>query len=44
MISHTAGLIRPRFQQLGSEYGSIIGLKFGSQNVVVLNSYKHVKE
>jgi hypothetical protein len=26
-----------------AEYGSIIGLKIGSQNFVVLNSYNHVK-
>ena len=32
-----------RFQQMQAKYGSIIGLKFGSQNVVVLNSYKHVR-
>ncbi|RYP80176.1 hypothetical protein DL769_002589 [Monosporascus sp. CRB-8-3] len=26
-----------------ADYGSIIGLKIGSQNLVILNSYKHVK-
>ncbi|KAH6648012.1 cytochrome P450 [Truncatella angustata] len=31
------------FQRMQAEYGSIIGLKIGSQNFVVLNSYKHVK-
>lgn len=30
--------------QWTKEFGSIIGLKLGPQNVVVLNSYKHVKE
>ncbi|KAK7966406.1 uncharacterized protein PG986_000683 [Apiospora aurea] len=32
-----------KFHEWQAEYGSIIGLKFGSQNVVVLNNYKHVK-
>ncbi|KAK7978164.1 hypothetical protein PG988_005654 [Apiospora saccharicola] len=32
-----------KFQQMQAEYGSIIGLKFGSQNAVILNSYKHVR-
>ncbi|KAK9783103.1 putative Cytochrome P450 [Seiridium cardinale] len=32
-----------KFQRMQADYGSIIGLKIGSQNVVVLNSYKHVK-
>ena len=36
-------LIIRRFHELGKEYGSIIGLKLGPQNVVVLNSYKHVR-
>ncbi|KAH8805047.1 cytochrome P450 [Xylogone sp. PMI_703] len=26
------------------QYGTIVGLKFGTQNVVILNHYKHVKE
>jgi hypothetical protein len=26
------------------QYGSFIGLRFGPENIVVLNSYKHVKE
>lgn len=33
-----------RFHDWGKEYGSIIGLKLGPQNVVVLNDYKHVQE
>ncbi|TVY75686.1 Cytochrome P450 monooxygenase patH, partial [Lachnellula suecica] len=32
-----------KFHELGQKYGSIIGLKLGSQNVVVLNSYEHVR-
>jgi hypothetical protein len=32
-----------RFEQMKAQYGSILGLKLGSQNIVVLNSYKHVK-
>ena len=32
-----------RFHELRADYGSIVGLKLGSQNVVVLNSYKHVR-
>ncbi|KAK3315853.1 cytochrome P450 [Apodospora peruviana] len=32
-----------KFKDMKAEYGSIIGLKIGSQNVVVLNSHKHVK-
>ena len=32
-----------RFHEFGAEYGSIIGLKLGSQTVVVLNSYEHVR-
>ncbi|CAJ0550220.1 Ff.00g101500.m01.CDS01 [Fusarium sp. VM40] len=32
-----------KFRDMQAEYGSIIGLKIGSQNFVVLNSYKHVK-
>ncbi|KAI0163026.1 cytochrome P450 [Pestalotiopsis sp. NC0098] len=32
-----------KFNEWKAQYGSIIGLKIGSQNVVVLNSYKHVK-
>ncbi|KAF7532399.1 hypothetical protein G7054_g7988 [Neopestalotiopsis clavispora] len=32
-----------KFHQWKAKYGSIVGLKIGSQNVVVLNSYKHVK-
>ena len=37
-------LTTTRFHELGVDYGSIVGLKLGSQNVVVLNSYKHVRE
>lgn len=33
----------PRFQQWSVNHGPILGLKLGSQNVVILNSYKHVK-
>jgi cytochrome P450 len=33
-----------RWHEWGKEYGDIIGLKFGPQNVVVLNNFKHVKE
>ncbi|KAK4215596.1 cytochrome P450 [Rhypophila decipiens] len=32
-----------KFEQLKSSYGSIIGLKMASQNVVILNHYSHVK-
>ncbi|KAF7557676.1 hypothetical protein G7046_g5968 [Stylonectria norvegica] len=32
-----------KFQTMQADYGSIIGLKMASQNVVILNSYKHVK-
>jgi hypothetical protein len=32
-----------RFHELTKEYGSIVGLKLGPQNVVVLNGYKHVR-
>ncbi|SPJ78457.1 related to O-methylsterigmatocystin oxidoreductase [Fusarium torulosum] len=32
-----------KFHEMQADYGSIIGLKIGSQNFVVLNSYKHVK-
>ncbi|KAK3337598.1 cytochrome P450 [Cercophora scortea] len=31
------------FQRMQADHGSIIGLKVGAQNLVVLNSYKHVK-
>jgi hypothetical protein len=37
-------LIRVRFQEWRKDYGDIIGLKFGPTNVVILNSFKHVKE
>ncbi|KAI0016578.1 cytochrome P450 [Xylariomycetidae sp. FL0641] len=33
----------PRFRELAAEYGSIIGLKLGAQNVIVLNSYEYVR-
>ncbi|GAB0138040.1 hypothetical protein EsDP_00006287 [Epichloe bromicola] len=32
-----------KFQSWQANYGSIIGLKIGSQNIVILNSYRHVK-
>ncbi|KAI8221561.1 Cytochrome P450 monooxygenase patH [Colletotrichum sp. SAR 10_86] len=32
------------FHDLGATFGSIIGLKLGSQNFVILNNYKHVRE
>ncbi|KAI0470408.1 cytochrome P450 [Xylariaceae sp. FL0804] len=32
-----------KFCEFTAEYGSIVGLKLGCQNVVVLNSYEHVK-
>lgn len=32
------------FHEWTQDYGSIVGLKLGPQNVVILNSYKHVKE
>ena len=32
-----------RFHKFRADYGSIVGLKLGSQSVVVLNSYKHVR-
>ncbi len=32
-----------RFHEFRADYGSIVGLKLGSQSVVVLNSYKHVR-
>ncbi len=34
----------PRFHEWRKQYGDIIGLKFGPQNVVVLNNHHHVKE
>jgi hypothetical protein len=37
-------LIRDRFQEWRKDYGDVIGLKFGLTNVVILNSFKHVKE
>lgn len=37
-------LIASRFDEWANEYGPIVGLKFGPQNVVVLNNYHHVKE
>jgi hypothetical protein len=33
-----------RFHRWRKDYGDIIGLKFGSKNVVILNNYKHVTE
>ncbi|KAJ9613321.1 hypothetical protein H2200_003263 [Cladophialophora chaetospira] len=33
-----------KFHEWGKQYGDIIGLKFGPQNVVILNNYKHIKE
>lgn len=33
-----------RWEEWRKDYGSIIGLKLGSQNAVVLNSYKAVAE
>ncbi len=33
-----------RFHEWTKGYGSIIGLKLGPQNVVILNNYKHIKE
>ncbi|KIW32629.1 uncharacterized protein PV07_04160 [Cladophialophora immunda] len=33
-----------KFHELSKEYGPIVGLKFGPQNVVVLNHYQPVKE
>lgn len=33
-----------RFHELSKQYGPIVGLKFGPQNVVVLNHYQPVKE
>ncbi|KAI8302084.1 Cytochrome P450 monooxygenase patH [Colletotrichum sp. SAR11_59] len=33
-----------KFHDLGATFGSIIGLKLGSQNFVILNNYKHVRE
>ena len=33
-----------RFHQFRADYGSIVGLKLGSQSLVVLNSYEHVRE
>jgi hypothetical protein len=41
LCNYNTNLIR--FQGMKNEYGSIIGLKFASQNVVILNSYKHVR-
>ncbi|KAK5653767.1 hypothetical protein OQA88_7924 [Cercophora sp. LCS_1] len=32
-----------KFHEWQADYGSIIGLKFASQNAVILNNYKHVK-
>ncbi|KAI1496915.1 cytochrome P450 [Biscogniauxia marginata] len=32
-----------KFHEFTTEYGSIVGLKMGSQNVVILNSYEHVR-
>ena len=33
-----------RFRDWTQKYGSIIGLKFGPANVVILNNYKDVQE
>ncbi|MCJ1299231.1 hypothetical protein MMC08_002023 [Hypocenomyce scalaris] len=33
-----------KFDEWAKDYGPIVGLKFGPQNVVVLNSFQHVKE
>jgi hypothetical protein len=32
-----------RFHEFRADYSSIVGLKLGSQSVVVLNSYQHVR-
>jgi hypothetical protein len=32
-----------RFHGFRADYGSIVGLKLGSQSVVILNSYEHVR-
>ncbi|MCJ1246862.1 hypothetical protein MMC30_004071 [Trapelia coarctata] len=32
-----------KFHEYRADYGSIVGLKLGSQSVVVLNSYEHVR-
>jgi hypothetical protein len=41
---HFFHLTISRFHEWSHTYGSIVGLKFGPQNVVVLNSWKHVRE
>ncbi|KIX07465.1 uncharacterized protein Z518_02118 [Rhinocladiella mackenziei CBS 650.93] len=33
-----------KFHEWGKKYGSLIGLKLGPQNVVILNDYRHVQE
>ena len=33
-----------RFHEWRKQYGSMMGLKLGPQNVVILNDYKHVQE
>jgi hypothetical protein len=37
-------LTKFRYQEWSKEYGTIIGLKLGPKNAVVLNSYRHVQE
>ena len=46
-ISPSSGvnkLICPRFHEWAIQYGPVVGLKLGPQNVVVLNSQQAVKE
>ncbi|OCL13013.1 cytochrome P450 [Glonium stellatum] len=42
LFPKTKGFLK--FHEWGRKYGSIIGLKLGPQNVVILNDYKHVQE
>ncbi|SCV48561.1 related to O-methylsterigmatocystin oxidoreductase [Fusarium fujikuroi] len=42
LLSRTKAFIQ--FSEWGRTYGTIIGLKLGPQNVVILNDHKHVQE
>ncbi|KAF5637612.1 oxidoreductase [Fusarium tjaetaba] len=42
LLSQTKAFVQ--FSDWGRKYGTIIGLKLGPQNVVILNDYKHVQE
>ncbi|KAF4335762.1 oxidoreductase [Fusarium beomiforme] len=42
LLSQTKAFLQ--FSEWGRKYGTIIGLKLGPQNVVILNDYKHVQD